>query len=108
MLSLPHRTSQPSTSRIARNVLLGLPVVIGGVMAVVLGAWDYMPWLSSPAVWLGVLVSVVAGARLVQTRSATPRDVIEGVVLGLVLFGLAVVAVFAAIVLFWVVWNPIG
>ena len=34
---------------LSRNLLLGLPIVIGGAVAIRLGAWDYLPWLTSPA-----------------------------------------------------------
>lgn len=93
---------------LSRNILLGLPIVIGGVVAIGLGAWDYAPWLTSPALWLGILTSTLVGGWLVRTERARPLDVVEGLVLGLVLFGLGLIAVSAGVVFFWVVWRPLG
>ena len=96
------------TSAPARSILLGLPVVMGGAAAIAFGAWDYLPWLMSPALWLGLLGSALVGVWLVRTGQARPREVIEGTLLGLVVFALGLVAVFAGIVFFWVVWRPLG
>ncbi len=93
---------------LSRSILLGLPILIGGATAIALGAWDYVPWLTSPALWLGVLTSTLVGAWLVRTDRARPHDVAEGLVLGLVVFALGLVAVFAGVVFFWVVWRPLG
>ena len=40
-----------------------------------------------------------------RTERARARDVVEGIVLGLVVFGLGLVAVFAGVVFVWVVWR---
>ena len=91
---------------LSRNALLGLPIVIGGSAAIALGAWDYLPWLMSPALWFGVLVSALCGVWLVRTGRARPREALEGIVIGLIAFGLGLLAVYAGILFFWVVWRP--
>lgn len=91
-----------------RYLLLDLPIWIGGAAALGLGAWDYAPWLTSPALWLGILTSTLVGGWLVRTERARPLDVVEGLVLGLGLFGLGLIAVSAGVVFFWVVWRPVG
>jgi hypothetical protein len=93
---------------LSRTILLGGPIWIGGAAAIGLGAWDYLPWLTSPALWLGILTSTLVGGWLVRTRRARPRDVVGGLVIGVVLFGLGLIAVFAGVVFFWVVWRPLG
>ena len=91
-----------------RSILLGLPIVIGGAAAIALGAWDYIPWLTSPAVWVGILVSTLLGSWLVRTGMARPRDVIEGIFLGLLVFGIVLISTLAGIVFFWMAWRPFG
>jgi hypothetical protein len=93
---------------LSRIVLLAAPIVIGGAAAIGLGAWDYVPWLTSPALWLGIVTSALVGGWLMRTERARPLDVVEGLVIGLVLFGLGLIAVGAGVVLFWVVWRPLG
>lgn len=88
----------------SRTVLLAGPVVLGGAAAIALGASDYLPWLTSPALWLGIVGSTLAGAWLVRTGRARPRDVVEGLVVGVVLFGLGWVALLAAILFYVFVW----
>lgn len=92
---------------LSRNLLLGLPIVVGGSAAMFFGAWDYLPWATSPALWAGVLISAICGVWLVRSGRARPREVIEGLLIGLAVFGLGLVAVFAGVVFFWVVWQPI-
>lgn len=89
-------------------LLLALPVVIGGAAAVVAGAWDYGPWLASPLVWVGLLGSCGLGASLVGSHRAATMEVVEGVVLGALIFGLGLLAVFAGVVFVAVVWHPFG
>ncbi len=55
---------------LSRTVLLGAPVVLGGAAAIALGASDYVPWLTSPALWLGIATSTLAGAWLVRSGRA--------------------------------------
>jgi hypothetical protein len=87
-----------------RTLLLAGPIVLGGAAAIALGASDHVLWLVSPALWLGIACSVAAGAWLVRTGRARPRDAIEGLAVGLVLSGLTWVALLAALS-FWVfVW----
>jgi hypothetical protein len=93
---------------LSRIVLLAAPIVIGGAAAIGLGAWDYVSWLTSPALWLGIVTSALVGGWLVRTERARPLDVVEGLVIGLVLFGLGLIAVGAGVVFFWVVWRPLG
>jgi hypothetical protein len=93
---------------LSRIVLLAAPIVIGGAASIGLGAWDYVPWLTSPALWLGIVTSALVGGWLVRTERARPLDVVEGLVMGLVLFGLGLIAVGAGVVFFWVVWRPLG
>jgi hypothetical protein len=90
------------------RLLVALPVVIGGALAVVAGAWDYVPWLTSPLLWLGAAGSAATGLVLVRSGRATARDAVEGLALGPVVFGLGLLAVFVGIVFFWVVWRPFG
>jgi hypothetical protein len=90
------------------RLLVALPVVVGGALAVVAGAWDYLPWLTSPLLWLGALGSGATGLWLVRSGRATGRDIVVGFVLGLVVFGLGLLAVFAGIVFISVAWNPFG
>ena len=92
----------------SRNILLGLPVVIGGALAIALGAQDYLPWFTSPATWLGLVISILTGVWLVRTGRAAPRDVAEGMLLGLIVFGLGLLALFAGVVFFWMIWRPLG
>ncbi len=108
MTTIDRGVDKPTSRRIARDILLSLPVAIGGIVAIVAGAWDYIPWLTSPALWLGVLVTVALSIGLIRIRAATPSEVIEGVVVGVVLCGVGVLATYVAVVLFWVVWQPIG
>jgi hypothetical protein len=89
-------------------LLLVLPVVIGGAAAVVAGAWDYGQWLASPLVWVGLLCSCGLGAWLIRSHRATAKEVVEGLVLGAVIFGLGLLAVFAGVVFVAVVWHPFG
>lgn len=91
-----------------RQLLLGLPTVVGGAAAVALGAWDYVPWATSPVLWLGVLSTLLTGAWLVRTHRARARDVIGAAVLGIAVFGLAIIAVYAVVVFVWMVWRPFG
>lgn len=43
---------------------LALPVFVGGWLALLFGAWDYLLWFTSPAIISGLAVTVVAGALL--------------------------------------------
>ncbi len=88
------------------NLLLGLPIVAGGSIAIVAGAWDYLPWLTSPWLWLGGATSGAIGAWLVRSRQLRARDAIEGIALGTVVFTIGWVALLAAVVFVSVVWRP--
>lgn len=92
---------------LGRSLLLGLPVLAGGSAAIAAGAWDYLPWLTSPWLWLGIATSVASGAWLIQTHRAQPTEVAEGIVLGAIVFGLAWVALLATIVFVATVWRPL-
>jgi hypothetical protein len=80
---------------------LALPVFVGGWLAALLGAQDYVPWLISPAVVVGLGVTLIAGVMLMRGGAVHARQVVLGVVLGLVGFALSLLLVFLAILAIW-------
>ena len=86
---------------LVRSTMLGLPILIGGTAAIAMGAWDYVPWMTSPAVWLGIAASTVVGLWFIRAGSARPRDVVVGILVGLLVFGILLISVLAGIVAFW-------
>lgn len=80
---------------------LALPIYVGGWLAVLLGAQDYVPWLTSPSVSAGLAISVVAGLLLVRRGAIRPRQIVVGVLLGFVGFGLSLLLVFLAVLAIW-------
>ncbi len=88
---------------IGRTLLIGLPAIVGGIAAIVLGAYDYVPWLMSPALWLGVAGSAAVSAWLVRSGRATLGQVARALVLSGFAFAIGVLGVFAGVVVYWVV-----
>lgn len=80
---------------------LALPVFAGGWLAVLLGAQDYLPWLTSPAVAVGLGVALITGVLLIRRGAVRARQVALGVVLGVVGFGLSLLLVLLAILAIW-------
>lgn len=80
---------------------LALPVFAGGWLAVLFGAWDYVPWLTSPFVIAGLAVTVVAGLLLVQRDAIRPRQIVAAMAVGGVGFGFSLLLVFLAILAIW-------
>jgi hypothetical protein len=62
--------------------VLALPIIAGGWLAVLFGAYDYVPWLTSPAVVGGVGVTILAGVVLRRQGSIRSRQIALAVVLG--------------------------
>lgn len=85
----------PRLSMVLHRSVGPTPAFLGGALAILLGAWDYLPWLTSPALWAGIGISTAAGARLVRTEGARPREVVAGILVGLIGFGVACVEVLA-------------
>jgi hypothetical protein len=90
------------------RLLVALPIVIGGASAVAAGAWDYVPWLTSPLVWLGALGSAATGVWLVRSGRASPGDTAVGFTLGLIVFGLGLVVLYVAVIVFAILLHPLG
>ena len=88
-------------SRRSLTIGLALPVFVGGWLAVVFGAQDYVPWLTSPAVIAGLAVTLVAGLLLVRRDAIRPRQVVAAMLVGGVGFGLTLLVVFLAILAIW-------
>ena len=65
------------------------------------GAQDYVPWLTSPAVMAGLVVTVVAGLLLVRRGVIRPRQIVAAMLIGGVGFGLSLLVVFLAILAIW-------
>ena len=57
----------------------------------------------SPALWIGVAGSAVLAAWSIRSGRATPGDVIVGLALCAIAFVIGLVAVFAAVVVYWTV-----
>jgi len=76
-------------------------VFAGGWLAVLLGVWDYVPWLTSPAVIAGLAVTLVAGLLLVRRGAIRPRQIVAAMLVGGVGFGLSLLLVFLAILAIW-------
>jgi hypothetical protein len=83
------------------TVGLAVPLFVGGWLAVFFGAWDYVPWLTSPSVIAGVAVTVVAGLVLVRRGAIRPRQILAAVLIGFVGFGLSLLLVFLAVLAIW-------
>ena len=83
------------------TVGLAVPIFIGGWLAVFLGAQDYLPWLTSPAMLVGLGVTLTAGVELMRGGAVHGRQVVLGVILGLVGIALSLVLVFLAILFLW-------
>ena len=61
---------------------LALPLVVGGWLALLFGAWDYLPWLTSPAVIAGLAVTLIGGLRLQRRGAIRTRQIGLAVLLG--------------------------
>jgi len=85
---------------------LALPVFAGGWLAVLLGAQDHLPWLTSPAVVIGLGVTLIAGAMLRHRGVVQARQVAGGVLVGFVGFTLSLLLVFLAVLAIW--FRPAG
>ena len=88
------------------TVGLALPVFAGGWLAVLLGAQDALPWLTSPAVVTGLGVSLIAGVTLRHRGLVQARQVATGVIVGLVGFASSLLLMFLAVLAIW--FRPAG
>jgi len=95
-----------SRRHLANNLLLGIPIVAGGSIAIMMGAWDYIPWLTSPWLWLGVVISSASAVVLVRSGRVRPGEAMEGIILGMVVFAIGWVALLGAVLILWVAWRP--
>lgn len=94
-------------SRRSLTIGLALPVFVGGwLAAVVFGAQDYVPWLTSPAVIAGLGVTLVAGLLLLRHGAIGPGQIVAAMLVGGLGFGLSLLLVFLAILAFW--FRPAG
>ena len=74
-----HPTATPDGARTTLG--LALPLFAGGWLALLFGAWDYLPWLTSPAAIASLSVTPIAG--LLQWRGAIrSRQIVFAVLLG--------------------------
>ena len=74
--------------------------------ALLFSAWDYVPWLTSPTVIGGVIVTLVAGTILEHRGVVRTRQIAFAILLGGVGFGLSLVVVFFAFLAIW--FRPSG
>ncbi len=94
-------------SRRSLTIGLALPVFVGGwLAAVVFGAEDYVPWLTSPAVIAGLGVTLVAGLLLLRHGAIGPGQIVAAMLVGGLGFGLSLLLVFLAILAIW--FRPTG
>lgn len=80
---------------------LALPLVAGGWLALLLGAWDYLPWLTSPAVIAGLAVTLIAGLLLQRRGAIRTRQIGLAVLLGGVGFALSLIVLLLADLAIW-------
>lgn len=79
------------------TIVIAVPTFIAGGLAIAAGAWDYVPWATSPIVWGGIVISIVVGWTFVRAGRVGPVEIVRGVVLGLVAFGVALFTLAIAI-----------
>jgi hypothetical protein len=74
-----------------------LPIIAGSWLALLSGAWDYISWLTSPAVIAGSGVSLMAGIFLQRRGEIHGRQIALAIVVDGFGFALSLVVVFFAV-----------
>ena len=80
---------------------LALPLVVGGWLALLFGAWDYLPWLTSPAVIAGLAVTLIAGLLRQRRGAIRTRQIGLAGLLGGVGFALSLIVLLVADLAIW-------